>query len=259
MHDGPPIGEPRSVRNLFEHDDTVVDLLDPYRDASRIPHRSPCWVMANMVSGIDGTAAVDGRVGALSAGADAELFLRMRGLADVVLVGAETVRRERYRQVHLSGDLRDERRLVGRAPNPPIAVVSRSLDLDWSSPLFVTDDTSATTLVITCRDAPLDKLPAGVDAIIAGTDRVDIGAAVQALADRGFTVVLCEGGPTRLGEIVTSDLLDERCRTLSPVMGGDDVPIARASELANLARFRLVYAAVDDGTLFLRYLAEAEP
>ncbi|HHV22183.1 MAG TPA: pyrimidine reductase family protein, partial [Propionibacterium sp.] len=42
------------------------------------------------VAGLDGTAAVGGRVGPLSEGPDVELFRLMRALADVVVVGAET-------------------------------------------------------------------------------------------------------------------------------------------------------------------------
>jgi riboflavin biosynthesis pyrimidine reductase len=48
--------------------------------------------MANMVAGSDGSAAVEGRVGVLSGPRHKELFERVRGRADVVVVGAETIR-----------------------------------------------------------------------------------------------------------------------------------------------------------------------
>ncbi len=73
----------------------VDDLLDLYL-VDREPHGDRPWVMANMVGGLDGTAAVGGRVGALSDDTDAQLFRAMRAVADIVLVGAETARLERY-------------------------------------------------------------------------------------------------------------------------------------------------------------------
>src|SRR5688500_8563300 len=105
--------------------------------------------MANMVAGLDGTAAMGGNVAGLSNEVDFELFLRMRGLADVVLVGAETVRRERYGPVRLSPDLAERRRAMG-LPTPRIAVVSRSLDLDLDLPLFTDADPAALPFVVTC-------------------------------------------------------------------------------------------------------------
>ena len=70
----------------------VADVLDPYREVDRVRSDGGTWVLANMVGGLDGSAAVGGRVGALTGGADAVLFRRLRALADVVLVGANTVR-----------------------------------------------------------------------------------------------------------------------------------------------------------------------
>ena len=72
----------------------VPDPLQPYLDVDRTHPRHECWVTGHMVAGLDGTAAIDGRVGALSTAPDQSLFRRMRQIADVVLIGAETVRRE---------------------------------------------------------------------------------------------------------------------------------------------------------------------
>ena len=83
--------------------------------------------------GLDGTAAVGGRVGALSTAPDQTLFRRMRQIADVVVVGAETVRREGYGAVRLSEEAQAQRGRQGRSPIPPLAVVSRSLAFDWTA------------------------------------------------------------------------------------------------------------------------------
>jgi riboflavin biosynthesis pyrimidine reductase len=213
--------------------------------------------MANMVGGLDGSAAVRGRVGALSGGADAELFRRMRALADVVLVGAETVRRERYGPVRLPEPDRAARAATGRPPVPRVAIVTRSLDLDPGLPLLAAaDDGGRRPLVITTGDADparVDRLSPSADVVVAGEHRVDIAEMLGHLGARGHRVVLCEGGPTLLGEVVEADLLDELCLTLSPVMGGDPLPMATTPAGGRLVRFRLVHAATADDALFLRY------
>src|SRR5215472_15738405 len=55
------------------------------------------WVRANMIASVDGAIAVEGRSGPLSGVADKLVFAVLRSLADVIVVGARTVRAERYR------------------------------------------------------------------------------------------------------------------------------------------------------------------
>src|SRR5262245_7878106 len=134
----------------------LTDILEPYRSVDRSRPAGPCWVLANMVGGLDGTAAVAGRVGGLSGSTDAELFRRLRTVAAVVLVGASTVRAERYGPVRLPAALRAEREAAGRPPVPRLAVVSASLDLDLGLPLFRDADPAARSLVVVPEDAPAD-------------------------------------------------------------------------------------------------------
>jgi riboflavin biosynthesis pyrimidine reductase len=209
-----------------------------------------------MVAGLDGTAAVGGRVAALSTAPDQELFRRMRQIADVVLVGAETVRREGYGPVRLSDEAREQRLRAGRPQVPPVAVVSRSLDLDWTAKVFVDAPDDARTHVITCAAAdPVRRARAEEVAtvVVAGDERVEPAAALQALAGIGHRVVLCEGGPTWLGELVAADRLDELCLSVSPVIGGDPLPVSVTPPGAGLATFELKGAMVEADTLFLRY------
>src|SRR6476619_3258160 len=92
----------------------VPDALAPYLAVDRSRPRHECWVTGHMVAGLDGTAAVGGRVGSLSNAPDQALFRRMRQIADLVLVGAETVRREGYGPVRLDDDAQAQRRAQGR-------------------------------------------------------------------------------------------------------------------------------------------------
>src|SRR3954470_15864036 len=93
----------------------LSDLLRLYEEVDRPAPDGRPWVLGNMVGGLDGCAAMSGRVGALSTPMDAALFRELRSVADVVLAGAETVRRERYGPVRLAEPLRATRVAGGRA------------------------------------------------------------------------------------------------------------------------------------------------
>ncbi len=145
---------------------------------------------------------------------------------------------------------------AGRPATPPLAVVSRSLKLDWSARAFADAPPEARTLVITCAAADPARLAEArqvADVIVAGDDRVDPALALQRLGERGYRVVLCEGGPTWLGELAGAGLVDELCLTLSPLMGGDPLPVSIAPPGAPLAHFALRHVLRAGDTLFLRY------
>ena len=242
--------------HVLEPGSRVPDPLAPYLEVDRSRPAHECWVTGHMVAGIDGTAAIDGRVGSLSTAPDQALFRSMRQIADIVMVGAETVRREGYGPVRLSEEARAQRVAAGKPGNPPVAVISRSLDLDWTARLFTDAPGDARTHVITCtaadpvRRAEAEKVATVVDA---GRDTVEPAAALRALADLGHRVVLCEGGPTWLGELVAADRLDELCLSISPLMGGDPLPVCVNPAGSGIARFALKGTMADGDTLFLRY------
>jgi riboflavin biosynthesis pyrimidine reductase len=234
----------------------ITDPLAPYAEVDRTRGSGDCWVMAHMVGGLDGSAAIGGRVAQLSTAPDAELFILMRALADVVLVGAETVRREGYSAVRLPPARIAARRLAGRPGTPALAVVTRSLDLDWSARAFADAPAGSRTLVITCAEADPERLARArrvADVVIAGDDRVDPQQAATKLSELGYRVVLCEGGPTLLGELVAAGCLDELCLTISPLMGGDPLPVSVSPRGAPLTQFALCHVIRSADTLFLRY------
>lgn len=240
----------------------VPDPLAPYLEVDRSSPRHECWVTGHMVAGLDGTAAVDGRVGALSTRPDQELFRRMRQIADVVLVGAETVRREGYGPIRLSEEAQARRRELGKPATPPIAVVSRSLELDRAASVFADAPEHAPTVVVTCAGAdPVRRAEVAefAEVIVAGEAGVEPVEALRALSGRGHGVVLCEGGPTWLGELVAADRLDELLLSISPMMGGDPLPVSVTPAGAGIARFELKGIMSEDDTLFLRYEAAPDP
>ena len=232
------------MRRLLPSPQEDAELGPVYEGAERAPSGDGRpWVLANMVCSADGAATLTGRSGGLSSPADRHLFHRLRGLADLVLVGASTVRAEGY------GPAR------GDDP-PPIAVVSGSLALDWGSRFFT--EARARPLVVTSAAADPARVAEAApvaDVVVAGEQRVDPRLAMAAFAERGHRVVLCEGGPSLLAEIAAADCLDELCLTVSPLLAGGASPRILAGPLPNApVDLQLASLLEEDGMLFLRYL-----
>jgi riboflavin biosynthesis pyrimidine reductase len=203
------------------------------------------WLRVNMVGSVDGAAWLDGLSGGLSGKADRRVFGVLRGLADVIVAGAATVRAEGYRPA---------RRRPGRDVPPPIAVVSARLDLDFGAPLFT--EAESRTIVVTCESAPQDRLAQAAgcaEVIVAGGERVVPARALAALRERGLGRVLCEGGPRLNAQLAAAGLIDELCLTVSPMLVGG--PAARILH-GEGCRVPLTLAHIleDDGTLFHRYV-----
>ena len=248
--------------------EAIANLTDDDLDAAYAwpggPERQP-WVRANMVASLDGAArSPDGLSAGISGDADRRVFGRLRALADVVLAGAGTVRAEGYRPARVKPEFAVRRAAAGQTTVPAIAVVSRSLRLDLASPLFT--EAAVRTIVITTTgsDASARARTAEVaDGIEAGESDVDLVAAVAALRERGLHRIHAEGGPTLLGQLAASHLLDEILLTVSPVLAGgafaDGDPVSRilANAVLNDAPrpMHLHHLLEDDGTLFLRYRA----
>ncbi|MCU0265656.1 MAG: dihydrofolate reductase family protein [Actinomycetia bacterium] len=228
------------MRRLLPDPADEVDLADAYA----YPAGRARWLRANMVASADGAAtAADGLSGTLSSPADRRVFHLLRDLADVVVVGAGTVRAEGYRPARL-----------------PIAVVSGRLDLDLSAPLLA--GTGPRTVVLTTAAVPAERLAAAravADVVVCGVDRVDPALAVAALAERGHRRLLCEGGPRLLGQLAAAGLLDELCLTIAPLLASGEGPRALAGPpLLPPVPLRLDHLLEEDGALFARYVVRRD-
>jgi riboflavin biosynthesis pyrimidine reductase len=220
------------------------------------------WVRANMVASVDGAIALDGRSGRLSGAADKLVFGVLRSLADVIVVGAGTVRTERYRQAQ-PDELWQQLR-AGRPPAPPVAVFTRRLDLDLGARLFGSSSGPppaglARTILLTTELAPARRTAAArqvAEVIVAGGDGVQASVALDALASSGYRRILVEGGPMLLAEFVADGLLDELCLTISPVLEGGHAPGRVTTSRGRTAPTGLRLASVleDDGFLLTRYV-----
>jgi riboflavin biosynthesis pyrimidine reductase len=214
------------------------------------------WVRANMIESADGAAEVGGRSGGLSGPPDRVVFGLLRALAEVILVGAGTARAERYRPAR--ADPRWAALRAGRPATPPVAVLTRRLDLDLDGPLLTGAAPGARTIVITTGAAPEPaRQQAGrhADVITLDGQRADLGAAIAALAGRGYRRILVEGGPHLLGQLAAAGLVDELCVTISPVLAGGTAGriVAGPGAAGGPARLALAHVLEDGGFLFCRY------
>jgi riboflavin biosynthesis pyrimidine reductase len=239
-----------SLRQLFPvcADEPDLPALYAYPDGQ--------WLRANMVATADGAAFLNGVTAGISSDTDRRVFALLRALSDVILVGAATVREERYKPARLQELWRDLR--AGRPPTPPIAVVTRRLDLDPESPLITRAPPHARTIVITTASAPQDiraKLSRHADVIISGQETVDVKAAIGALAERGHRRMLTEGGPQLLAQLAEAGLMDELCLTISPLMAGPGASriVAGAPGTGLPLPLTLAHVLEADGFLLCRY------
>ncbi|HVL98080.1 MAG TPA: dihydrofolate reductase family protein [Egibacteraceae bacterium] len=232
---------------------TAFDEVDPY-DAYRPGDPHAPLLRVNMVASVDGAATdEEGRTGRLGGTGDHEIFRALRALADAILVGAGTVRVEGYGPHRLSARLRERRVADGRPRAAPIVVVSRSLDIDFTTPMFT--EAEVATVVLTCSAAPADRRRAAERAgrvVVAGDDAVDPVHGVAALREElGLASLLCEGGPVLNDSLFDAGLVDELCLTLSPRLIGRGPRI-----LGNLARpgdLELIGLYEQDSELYTRY------
>ena len=224
-----------------------------------------CWVRANFIASLDGGTAVDGTSGGLAGPGDRALFRVMRELADVIVVGAGTVRSENYGGAQLSVAQRQHRQSRGQAEVPPIAIVTNTGRLDRDLKVFTHTEVAPLVLTSTAAAPSAQALLGGAADVIdcSGSDdaEVDAAALLQALASRGLMRVLTEGGPSLLGSFIALDLVDELCLTIAPaVVGGGSGRIARGGSPAiggQTAMKRAHLLADHTGYLYSRYVRDA--
>lgn len=212
----------------------------------------PC-LRVNFVSTLDGAAAADGKSGPLGGPGDRRVFETLRDLADVVLVGAGTVRSEGYGGAKISGAQQFQRLARGQGAVPPIAVVTASGKLDPALRVF-TEAAEPTIVFVSAAAAQADldaMTAAGAVVIVCGAERVDLMAALDALAGRGLRKVLCEGGPRLFGELIEHDMVDELCLTISPLLAAGDAPRIASSSTAGLRAMTPAHLLLDDAGVLL--------
>ncbi len=226
----------------------LVGLL--LADERRVEGRP--WVMVNFISSADGGTALHGRSSGLGDEDDKALFQAMRVVADVIMVGSGTVEAEDYRPVTLDDERRERRVAAGLSEVPLLAIVSGRLGFDPEARVF--SDPEHRPMVITGPEAEPAKLAMlGDSADVVFLDQVTPGRILDRLGAVG--IILCEGGPTLVGQFVAEHLVDELNLTIAPTMlSGRSARVAHGPEAEPPLDMRLDRAMFGDRSLFLRYL-----
>ena len=206
----------------------------------------------NFVTSLDGAVEVGGRSGPLGGPADRAVFMAMRAVADVVMVGAGTARAENYGPVRLGEDVQSRRRQRGQSARPPLAVVTSRGEIDLSARMFEPDrDVILFTTEATASARP--ELSEVADVVVAGQGMVDLGAVVGELHRRGLGRILCEGGPALARSLFVAGLVDELCLTLAAVLAGEGHHDLSESWSGEPRTLELNALMEGDGMLITRY------
>jgi riboflavin biosynthesis pyrimidine reductase len=145
-----PAGGPATVEEIVEG----LGLLDRAAVRAQRP-----YVLLNMVSTADGRATIGGRSGPIGNRADRELFHGLRSIVDAVMVGAGTLRMERYGRIIPQEPRRRLRRERGLCEEPLACIVSERLSLPPDIPLLA--DPAARVAIVTSSAASLPDSAAG--------------------------------------------------------------------------------------------------
>ena len=206
---------------------------------------------ANMVTSLDGRAAVGGRSKLLGSERDGELLMGLRTKFDALLVGASTLRSERYGTLVRDPELKRARKEAGLEPDPPAVVLTRSMELPWDCPLFT--EGIGKVVIYTGVDREPPPTATEVEVVAVGSDPGVEGLA-EWLHGQGIRSVLCEGGPEVLGQLIAAELLDELFLTLHPVITGETgAPRIVEGPEGSITAFELVEVSREGDELFTRF------
>lgn len=227
---------------------TVAEAVSGLDFGGRAPADRP-FVALNMVSSADGKATLAGRTAPMSDETDRELFHHLRAEADGILVGAGTVRIERYGRVTKTPELRAKREREGVRPDPVAVIVSGSLNLQADIPLL--SDPDSHVIVVTSSDGTIQGAAAQIEYL-----REPVGIALRRLREElGIRSLLCEGGPTLNSTLFSQGLADELFLTVAPLVAGagEALTIVEGPPLPAPAALGLLTVHEAGGHLFLRY------
>lgn len=234
-----------NLRRLLPQPPALVDLEaeDAAAELAEL-YRPPVdrWLRLNLIASLSGNATgPDGISDGLTNRTDRRILGAIRRLADVVLVGASSVRKEGY----------------FLPKTAPLAILTSSGDLSGHR---IPEDVAAGRVIILCPETANEALGASlgnrpVTVITLPGPRIAPAEAITALHQLGYESIVCEGGPSLAAQLVDAGLVDELCLSTSPILTATDTPVLPG--LSRSSRLTLHQMLVDDeGTLYARWMLE---
>jgi riboflavin biosynthesis pyrimidine reductase len=228
---------------------SIAAQLDGYRPWDNARAQRPHLAL-NFAATLDGRASIDGRSGAIGSDTDTAMLVGLRERFDAVMIGAGTMRVERYGRIVSDPRKREIRVGLGLPPDPLMVIVG-GLDLPWDAPLFT--DGGGEVLLFTSSedDPPATATP--VEIVRSPDGRVDMTVAMRHLREvRGIRAVLCEGGPRLHSQLQAAELADELFLTIAPKLVGAGASILEGA-LPAVADLDLTWLLQEGSELFARY------
>jgi riboflavin biosynthesis pyrimidine reductase len=212
---------------------SVSDQLETYRPWEEAPEERPLVGM-NFVATVDGRATIEGRSGPIGSDADTAMPVGLRQRFEAVMIGAGTMRVERYGPME-----------------PLVVLVSGRLDLPWDAPLFTEERGEA--LIFTASDVEPPETAASVE-VVRHEGAVNLREALRHLRqERGIRALLSEGGPHLHAQMQADGLVDDLFLTTAPKLSGGGAPRITEGSLPGVVDLELAWLLEEDGELFARY------
>jgi riboflavin biosynthesis pyrimidine reductase len=229
---------------------TVREQLDTYRPWDDPPADRP-RVALNFATTLDGRAAIDGHSGAIGSDTDTAMLVGLRQRFDAVMIGAGTMRVERYGRIVGDPAQREHREALGLSGDP-LTVIVGGLDLPWDAPLFA-EGGSEVVLLAADEEGEPPATATPVEVVREPDGRVDLATALRRLREeRGVRALLCEGGPHLHSQLQAAELADELFLTIAPKLVGAGSTILEGA-LPAVAELELAWLLQEDSELFARY------
>jgi riboflavin-specific deaminase-like protein len=208
-------------------------------------------VAVNFAATVDGRAAIGGVSGPIGSEADTAMLAGLRTRFDAVMIGAGTMRAERYGRLVADQEKRERRERIGLPHDPLMVIVSGRLDLPWDAPLFT--EGGGRVLVFTSSEAEPPETATSLR-VIHHEGAVDLSAALRHLRqEQGIRALLCEGGPRLHAELQAGGHVDDLFLTVAPKLAGGGAPRIVEGELPGVAQLELAWLLEEEGELFARY------
>jgi riboflavin-specific deaminase-like protein len=245
-------GATHEVRRLLPDlaDTTVAEQLATL-DYKPLARDDRPYLALNFATTLDGRAAISGRSGPIGSEVDTEMLQRLRTRFDAVMIGAGTMRAERYGRIVSDPQLRAYRERTLLTHDPLAVIVSNRFELPWDAALFT--DGGGLVVVFTASEEEPPETATPVT-VVRHPDGVELDRALEwLLTERGIRSVLCEGGPTLHGRLREGDLADELFLTIAPKLAGGEGPRILEGALPEVEELELAWLLDHQGELFARY------
>jgi riboflavin-specific deaminase-like protein len=229
---------------------TVERQLDAYTPWEE-PREDRPLVAVNFAATVDGRATIAGVSGPIGSDTDTAMLAGLRSRSEAVMIGAGTMRAERYGPLVPSEEKRQRREGLGLPPFPLVVIVSGRLDLPWDAALFT--EGAGEVLVFTASEAEPPETATSVE-VVRHEGFVDVVEALRHLrSERGVRALLCEGGPGLHNQLEGAGFVDDLFLTIAPKLAGGDAPRIIEGDLPAVAPLELSWLLEEDGELFARY------